>query len=167
MTITGSLPSKFQMTVVTGESSKSVPKEGKAMNSIGWCDFTINPIRARLRGANAVAGAGAGAVDAARASSKGGYGSGVGHYCEKISAGCANCYASTSQPRFGMPQFPGTQKRSIAPASASGLRGRGRRLPINHPVKSQMPRCRPRCSPDFPVQSKRFCARCSLHIRTQ
>lgn len=31
----------------------------------------------------------------------------IGHHCEKISAGCANCYASTMQPRlFGHPQYP-------------------------------------------------------------
>ena len=29
----------------------------------------------------------------------------VGHYCEKLSPGCKNCYSSTFQPRFGMPQF--------------------------------------------------------------
>src|SRR5687768_10794037 len=25
---------------------------------------------------------------------------GVGHYCEKVSPGCANCYAARMQPRF-------------------------------------------------------------------
>lgn len=29
----------------------------------------------------------------------------VGHYCEKLSAGCRNCYSSRLQPRFRMPQF--------------------------------------------------------------
>jgi protein gp37 len=29
----------------------------------------------------------------------------VGHYCEKISPGCKNCYASRLQPRFGLPVF--------------------------------------------------------------
>lgn len=72
--------------------------------SIEWTDHSINPIRARLR-------------DAAHAGlTKGGYGAGVGHYCEKISPGCALCYASTSQARFGMPAFPGVQK--VAPSAA-------------------------------------------------
>lgn len=48
--------------------------------SIEWTDFSVNPIRARL-------------------------GMGDGHYCEKISPGCKNCYASRLQPRFRMPQF--------------------------------------------------------------
>lgn len=66
--------------------------------SIEWTDFSVNPIRARLR-------------DAAHAGlTKGGYGSGVGHYCEKISPGCAFCYSSGTQARFGMPGFPGEQK---------------------------------------------------------
>jgi protein gp37 len=61
----------------------------------------LNPIRARLR-------------DAAHAALvSGGYGSGVGHYCEKISPGCAMCYASGSQPRFGMPEFPGARKSLV------------------------------------------------------
>jgi protein gp37 len=52
--------------------------------------MSANPIRAKLRdGSNRVAG----------------------HYCEKISAGCAACYASRMQPRFGLPQFPGHGKR--------------------------------------------------------
>lgn len=72
--------------------------------TIEWTDHSVNPIRARLR-------------DAAHAGlTKGGYGSGVGHYCELISAGCARCYASKSQARFGMPAFPGVQK--VAPAAA-------------------------------------------------
>lgn len=50
----------------------------------------MNPIRAQLKGAKPKAGAG-----------KNG-----GHYCEKISPGCANCYASAMQPmRFGLPEF--------------------------------------------------------------
>lgn len=65
--------------------------------SIEWTDDSHNPIRARLR-------------DAAHAGlTRGGYGSGVGHYCEKISSGCAHCYSSTTQPRFGMPEFLGVQ----------------------------------------------------------
>lgn len=48
--------------------------------SIEWCDHSINPLRAKL-------------------------GEGSGHYCEKVSPGCKNCYSSKFQPRFGMPQF--------------------------------------------------------------
>lgn len=50
--------------------------------SIEWTDFSINPIRARHK----LTGA-------------------VGHYCEKISQGCKNCYASRLQSRFRMPAF--------------------------------------------------------------
>lgn len=50
--------------------------------SIEWTNFSINPIRARHK----ITGA-------------------VGHYCEKISQGCANCYASNLQKRFQMPAF--------------------------------------------------------------
>lgn len=50
--------------------------------SIEWTDFSINPIRAR----NISTGS-------------------VGHYCQKISAGCKNCYASRRQSRFRMPAF--------------------------------------------------------------
>lgn len=49
---------------------------------IEWCDFTVNPIRAT--------GISTGAV---------------GHYCEKISPGCKNCYASRLQKRFGTPEY--------------------------------------------------------------
>lgn len=48
---------------------------------IEWTGATVNPIRRRLPNGR------------------------VGHYCEKISAGCTNCYASRLQPRFGLPQF--------------------------------------------------------------
>jgi len=58
--------------------------------SIQWSEFTDNPFRARLAGSTLT---------------KGGYASGVGHYCEKISAGCKNCYSSSMQPRFGLPEF--------------------------------------------------------------
>jgi len=50
--------------------------------TIAWTDRSVNPIRARLRAGEA-----------------------SGHYCEKVSQGCANCYASSLQPRFGMPRF--------------------------------------------------------------
>lgn len=56
--------------------------------SIEWCDFSINPIRARHLETGS-----------------------VGHYCEKIAAGCANCYSSTMQRRFKMPAFGSGQKR--------------------------------------------------------
>ena len=46
---------------------------------IEWTDNSWTPIRARASGR-------------------------TGHFCEKISAGCKNCYASRMQPRFGM--FP-------------------------------------------------------------
>lgn len=46
--------------------------------SIEWTDRSINPIRF-----------------------------GKGHYCQKISPGCANCYASRMQVRFGNPEFGG------------------------------------------------------------
>lgn len=58
--------------------------------AIEWTDVTKNPIRARKKGSTAT---------------KGGYNSGVGHYCEKISPGCKRCYASDLQPRFGLPVF--------------------------------------------------------------
>jgi protein gp37 len=57
---------------------------------IGWTDFSTNPFRAHLAESTAT---------------KGGYASGVGHYCEKISAGCKNCYSSALQPKFGLPAF--------------------------------------------------------------
>jgi len=55
--------------------------------AIQWTDHSQNPIRAKLK-----SGA-------------------IGHYCEKISSGCANCYASKMQARFKMPSFPGAGKR--------------------------------------------------------
>jgi len=54
--------------------------------TIEWTDYSFNAIRAdRADGENRVSG----------------------HYCEKVSSGCANCYASRMQPRFGMPEFGG------------------------------------------------------------
>jgi protein gp37 len=55
--------------------------------SIQWTNKTWNPIRARNKKTGA-----------------------VGHYCELDSSGCANCYSSTMQRRFGMPTFPGKGK---------------------------------------------------------
>lgn len=51
--------------------------------SIEWTEFSVNPIRARIRGV----------VDS------------VGHHCVKVSPGCKNCYASRFQPRRGLPVF--------------------------------------------------------------
>lgn len=52
--------------------------------SIEWTGVTVNPIRARWKDHNRFRS---------------------GHYCEKVSQGCANCYSSEQQPRFGMPHF--------------------------------------------------------------
>lgn len=52
--------------------------------SIEWTEITANPIRARWKDHNRFRS---------------------GHYCEKVSRGCANCYSSEMQPRFGMPKF--------------------------------------------------------------
>ena len=61
-----------------------------AETSIEWCDHSINPIRVRHLETGA-----------------------VGHYCEKISSGCTNCYASKLQSRFRMPAFGGHHKSTI------------------------------------------------------
>jgi protein gp37 len=50
--------------------------------SIEWCDASVNPIRASLKGSDR-----------------------MGHHCVKVSPGCAHCYASRMQPRFGMPPY--------------------------------------------------------------
>jgi protein gp37 len=57
---------------------------GMTKTSIEWCTHSLNAIRAEIfpDGGNR-----------------------RGHYCEKISPGCANCYASRLQKRFGMPEF--------------------------------------------------------------
>lgn len=55
------------------------------MTSIEWTDFSVNPIRARIDGK-------------------------IGHHCVKVSPGCKNCYASTLQWRFGLPQFQHQQR---------------------------------------------------------
>ena len=56
--------------------------------SIEWCDHSINPLRARHKKTGK-----------------------VGHYCEKIAAGCKHCYSSKMQVRFGTPEFGGGQLR--------------------------------------------------------
>jgi protein gp37 len=50
--------------------------------AIEWTDCSLNPIRARHI-----------------ATGK------TGHHCVKVSPGCANCYASRMQSRFGLPPF--------------------------------------------------------------
>lgn len=59
-----------------------------AETSIQWTDHSINPLRF-----------------------------GKGHYCQKVSPGCANCYASRLQTRFGNPEYGGTGR----PAPTEGL----------------------------------------------
>jgi len=39
----------------------------------------------------------------------------VGHYCEKISPGCTNCYASDLQWRFGTPPYLGKHRDEMEP----------------------------------------------------
>ena len=65
-----------------------IKESDMAETKIQWCDHSINPIRARDRRTGA-----------------------VGHYCEKVAAGCTNCYASTLQRRFKMPPFGSGQRR--------------------------------------------------------
>lgn len=55
-------------------------------SKIEWTDASWNPIRARNK-----------------ATGK------VGHFCEKLSAGCKHCYAARMQPRFGNPIQYGPQ----------------------------------------------------------
>lgn len=64
---------------------------------IQWTDHSINPIRASKLN---IAGSGYEIESESR-----------GHYCEKISPGCANCYASTLQRRFNMPAFGSAKNR--------------------------------------------------------
>lgn len=56
--------------------------------SIQWTDHSVNPIRARLKDGS----------------------SEVGHYCEKVSPGCTNCYSSAFQKRRHMPPFGSGQR---------------------------------------------------------
>lgn len=55
-------------------------------SKIEWTDATWNPIRARNKATG-----------------------GVGHFCEKVSAGCKHCYAERMQPRFKNPIAYGPQ----------------------------------------------------------
>jgi protein gp37 len=58
------------------------------ITTIEWTDRSVNPILAK----NPQTGT-------------------AGHYCEKISPGCANCYSSGYQCRRHMPAFPGANKK--------------------------------------------------------
>ena len=60
-----------------------------AKTSIEWTDHSINAFRARDREGH------------------------VGHYCEKISAGCTHCYASGLQKRFQMPEYRADKREGI------------------------------------------------------
>jgi len=53
-----------------------------AKTSIEWTDHSVSPIRARSKETGKVF-----------------------HFCERISAGCANCYAATMAQRFGLPDY--------------------------------------------------------------
>jgi len=64
--------------------------------SIEWTDFTSNPIRARRQ-----------LTPASKPN--------IGHYCEKTSPGCKNCYASALQKRFGMPSFSEARREDVEP----------------------------------------------------
>lgn len=57
---------------------------------IAWTDVTLNPLRARLNGK-------------------------VGHHCVKASAGCAHCYSSRRQVRFGLPPFEVGKRAGVEP----------------------------------------------------
>ena len=59
-----------------------------AETDIEYVDRSVNPVRARLK-----------------IKPPGMTARGIGHYCEKVSAGCAKCYSSARQPRFGLPTF--------------------------------------------------------------
>lgn len=57
----------------------------------GYDGHAINPIRSRVEGAARFRG----------------------HYCEKISPGCKNCYSSRLQPRFGNPTFSEQRRHAV------------------------------------------------------
>lgn len=59
------------------------------ITSIEWTDRSINPFRARDGQGH------------------------TGHHCEKISPGCANCYASTMQRRFLMSEYNKVRRAGI------------------------------------------------------
>lgn len=65
---------------------------------IQWTDVSSNPIRARRKDRTGRSG----------------------HYCEKISPGCANCYSGGMQHRFGLPNFPGARKLPVLPVLREG-----------------------------------------------
>lgn len=70
------------------------------ITSIEWTDRSINPIRASKLN---ISGSGF-SIDSES----------FGHYCEKISPGCANCYASNLQRRFNMPPFRGAKRADVS-----------------------------------------------------
>lgn len=66
--------------------------------SIQWTDWSVNPIRARVRGRRELTVTGRELT---------------GHYCEKVSPGCASCYSSELQKRFRMPSFAEQRRADI------------------------------------------------------
>ena len=71
-----------------------------AETSIQWTDHSINPIRARRKSDRRQ----------------------VGHFCQMTSPGCAHCYSSEMQRRFGTPAFGGEGK--LKPLPIIGADGR-------------------------------------------
>jgi protein gp37 len=61
-----------------------------AATSIEWCDHSINPLRAREKTTGR-----------------------VGHFCVKLSPGCAHCYSSRLQSRFGLHEFVATNRDKV------------------------------------------------------
>lgn len=76
------LSDAFRMIQCGSEKPPNMWRSIVGKTEIEWCDFSVNPIRARHKTTGA-----------------------VGHYCELISPGCAHCYSSTLQKRFKMPSF--------------------------------------------------------------
>lgn len=61
-----------------------------AKTTIEWCDHSINPLRARDRETGS-----------------------SGHFCLKLSPGCAKCYSSRLQSRFKMHEFTATNRDKV------------------------------------------------------
>lgn len=74
---------------------------------IEWCTHTSNPLRARKLEPDA------GQRQALKILA-------TGHYCEKVSEECRNCYASKWQPRFGMPEFAEQRRSGSGTPSTKG-----------------------------------------------
>src|SRR4051812_14412431 len=87
--------------------------------SIQWTDYSWNPLRAWLVGDESDDGP-------------------TGHYCEKVSPGCALCYASRMQRRFRMPAFPGQRTQEQRDAGDVGVYLDEKRL--NEPTTWRGPR---------------------------